>query len=324
MNDNETYHALPGVSNSMLSVLAKDKGPQLFDVYFLSKTLKQPTSDAMDAGELVHCLTLEPDAFWDRYATMPQGLDRVRKAGEIAWKCFESNANIEDQYVLALTREKRTNEGKSAHATYDEWAGDREHISCDDWNQAVVWLGQLEANRGKKIIKLDDYATALACADALRGHDQIGPILAIENAMIEKPLFFELDGVDCRCKPDWVSLDHALIVDVKTTQDASPKGFARSAADYGYYRQAAFYRKAVELLTGIECRFLFACVETTEPYAVACYEPDADMLRVGMADIMSLLAEYRYRFESGDWLQDWSRGIVPLALPTWHKVRDQR
>lgn len=322
--ENDEYHTKTDVvSNSMLNVLSGPKGPQLFDAYYISKTLKQPESDAMALGSLVHCLALEPDEFEKRFAEMPAGLDRVRKAGRIAWFCFENNLKIEDQYVIALTREKRTNEGKAAHADYNSWAGDREHISSEDWYAALAFHSQLEASQGKTIIKRYEYETALACADALRGHNQIGSILEIENAMIEKPLSFEFEGVDCRCKPDWVSLDHALILDVKTTQDASPSGFARSAADYGYYRQAAFYRHAIEVLTGVECRFLFACVETSAPYAVACYEPSAEMLRAGLLDIEALLAEYRYRFEANDWLQDWSKGIVPLNLPAWHKLRNK-
>jgi hypothetical protein len=325
MLTNDEYHAKTDVvSNSMLNVLSGPKGPQLFDAYYISKTLKQPESDAMALGSLVHCLSLEPDAFESRFAEMPAGLDRVRKAGKIAWNCFESNSNIHTLHIVEPQDiNRRTAAGKVEYAEFLSTVNGRQAISEDDWKQAQAYIDSLEATRGKTIIKRDEYETALACADALRGHNQIGPILEIENAMIEKPLSFEFEGVNCRCKPDWVSLDHALILDVKTTQDASPAGFARSAADYGYYRQAAFYRHAIELLTGIECRFLFACVETSAPYAVACYEPSAEMLRAGLSDIEALLAQYRYHFEANDWLQDWSKGIVPLNLPAWHKLRNK-
>jgi hypothetical protein len=114
----------------------------------------------------------------------------------------------------------------------------------------------------------------------------------------------------------------ALIIDVKTTQDCSPIGFSKSAADFGYYRQAWFYREAVRITTGIDCRFLFACVETTKPYSVACYEPSDAMMRAGENDAKALLAEYRYRYESNDWLQDWSKGINPLDLPKWFTQRN--
>ena len=173
---------------------------------------------------------------------------------------------------------------------------------------------------GKTIANLEDYETAEGCANAILTHDSLAMLNACD-AMIEKRIDFELDGVPMRCKPDWLSLDLALIVDVKTTQDASPSGFSKSAETFGYYRQAWLYREAVRLQTGIDFRFLFACVETSKPYSVACYEPSDRMMEAGRNDMMSLLAEYRYRFEADDWLQDWSKGIVPLDLPSWHKQR---
>jgi len=264
--ENDNYHAdTARKSNSMMSVLAKRNGPQLFDGYYVSKTLAIPEqTESMALGEMVHCLVLEPEEFPHRFIIKPAGLDR------------------------------RTKEGKASYAN-------------------------LLAS-GKTVASLDDYETAEGCANAILTHDS----LAVLNqpAMIEKRIDFELDGVPMRCKPDWVDLDLQLIIDVKTTQDASPNGFAKSAGDFGYYRQAWIYREAVRLQTGIDCRFLFACVETTKPYSVACYEPSEAMMRAGENDAMSLLAEYRYRFESDDWLQDWSKGIVPLDMPAWFKQRN--
>ena len=65
-------------------------------------------------------------------------------------------------------------------------------------------------------------------------------------------------------------------MDLKTTTDASPKGFAKSVASFRYHVQAAHY-----LAAGLFDKFIFIAVEKEAPYAVACYELDADALTEG-------------------------------------------
>ena len=319
METNEEYHAdTARLSNSMLSVLAKRNGPQLFDGYYVSKTLAIPEqTESMALGEIVHCLVLEPKEYINRFAFKPDGLDRVKVAGKAAWKAFEINRRLDDLYVPKPYMSRRTATGKEE---YDAIVLDRIVLEREDFDQACYFFKELCRISDKTIVKLEDYKTAKVCANAILTHDSLGMLNTFE-VFVEKRIDFELAGVPMRCKPDWVSLDLQLIIDVKTTQDASP-GFAKSAGDFGYYRQAWIYREAVRLQTGIDCRFLFACVETTKPYSVACYEPSEAMMRAGENDAMALLAEYRYRYESDDWLQDWSKGIVPLDLPAWFKLRN--
>ncbi len=320
METNSEYHSdIKRISNSMLSVLAKQNGPQLFDGYYVSKTLAIPEqTESMALGEMVHCLVLEPEEFAKRFAFKPDGLDRVRVAGKAAYRAFESNRRLIDLYVTKPDISRRTAAGK---AEYDAIVLDRIVLDPDDFGQACYFFAELCRISGKTIVKLEDYETAEGCANAILTHDSLS-ILNTCKAMVEKRMDFELDGVPMRCKPDWCDLNLALIIDIKTTQDASPSGFARSASDYGYYRQAWLYREAVRIKTGIDCRFLFACVETTKPYSVAVYEPSDEMMRAGENDARALIAEYRYRYESNDWLQDWSKGIKPLDLPKWFTQRN--
>ena len=81
-------------------------------------------------------------------------------------------------------------------------------------------------------------------------------------------------GMRCKCRPDWSN--GGLCVDLKTTTDASPKGFARSVVNFRYHVQAAHY-----LAAGLFDQFVFIAVEKEAPFAVACYELDADALAEG-------------------------------------------
>jgi hypothetical protein len=89
-------------------------------------------------------------------------------------------------------------------------------------------------------------------------------------------------GLECKCRPDWLTDDGSIVVDLKTTKDASPRGFKQSVANYRYHVQAAWYLHGLEQATGKRPdQFIFICVESTAPYAVAVYAADAEMIERG-------------------------------------------
>jgi hypothetical protein len=108
-------------------------------------------------------------------------------------------------------------------------------------------------------------------------------------------------------------------VDVKTTRDASPEGFAKSVATFGYHRQAAMYLHGAQEVFGIDARFIFACVTTLPPHEVACYELDTYALRKGAEELHTLVSDYERRKAANNWKPSWSSGVVPLSLPRWYR-----
>jgi hypothetical protein len=112
-----------------------------------------------------------------------------------------------------------------------------------------------------------------------------------------------------------------LIVDIKTTDDASPHKWQWSAVDYGYHRQAYIYQHALAVETCQDYQFIFAVVEKPKPSTrgipptVALYELDADTTNMGYQDARDLVTEYEHRLATSNWQQPYSSGIVPLRLP---------
>jgi hypothetical protein len=98
---------------------------------------------------------------------------------------------------------------------------------------------------------------------------------------------------------------------VKTTEDASPAGFARSVATFRYHVQAAHY------LAGTQGkRFVFIAIEKKAPFAVAVYELDPVSLEVGEIARMADLLTYQMCDSSGQW-PGYGNEIAPLTLPSW-------
>ena len=107
------------------------------------------------------------------------------------------------------------------------------------------------------------------------------------------------------------------MVDLKTTRDASPRGFRRSIADYRYHVQAGWYLHGVEQATGKRPdQFIFICVETAAPYACAVYAADAEMIERGYQRAMEDLGKLAVCKAADHW-PSYSDQIEPISLPAW-------
>jgi len=163
---------------------------------------------------------------------------------------------------------------------------------------------------GIEPVTSSDMRMALAMARAVNRHPYAGELLA-EGKAEQSFWWDDLDTeMRCKCRPDWLRSD-GVIVDLKTTTDASPQGFAKSIANFRYNVQAAHY------LNGIKAhRFVFIAVEKEAPYAVAVYELDDNALGEGAR----LAARDLRRIANCRQQQSWpgySNGLTTLSLPTW-------
>jgi exodeoxyribonuclease VIII len=184
----------------------------------------------------------------------------------------------------------------------------------------VAWAEYLADCEGKTVLDDQDYADAVACVQALHNHAKFAAIMA-QPRRVEVPFEFDLFGHRFKAKPDCIVDSMRLILDIKTTDDASPHRWQWSAVDYGYHRQNAIYREALRNDTGESYRFIFAVVEKPRlstrgiPPTVALYELDPDTVLMGYDDTQRLVQDYEDRTANGWWQQYYSNGIVPLRLP---------
>ena len=125
-----------------------------------------------------------------------------------------------------------------------------------------------------------------------------------------------MDGIECRCRPDAVT-ERGVIVDLKTTRDASPEEFARSIAQYRYHVQAAFYSDGYRAAFGEAPRgFVFIAVETEAPYLVAVYVASEAMTQRGRIDYQADLDTFRWCRDHNDW-PGYSGHPLTIDLPKW-------
>jgi exodeoxyribonuclease VIII len=190
----------------------------------------------------------------------------------------------------------------------------------------VAWAEYLADCEGKTVLDEQDHADAVACVQALNNHPEFAAIMA-QPRRVEVEHHFDLFGHRFKARLDCIVDSMRLILDIKTTDDASPHRWQWSAVDYGYHRQAFIYQGANELSHANKepvresYRFIFAVVEKPKPSTrgipptVALYELDDATMRMGAEDTHRLVQDYETRRETKNWQQYYSSGIVPLRLP---------
>lgn len=129
----------------------------------------------------------------------------------------------------------------------------------------------------------------------------------------EVSIVTRVDGVPVRARFDVYGGTRAA--DLKTTRDASPRGFNRSVGTYGYHVQAAWYDDAHKAETGQALTsFTFIVVESARPHLVGVYELD-----FMWTDLAAGLAQKARDL----WLECTEAGVWPgygaqtLTAPTW-------
>lgn len=186
----------------------------------------------------------------------------------------------------------------------------------DDTIAAIAWWDRFNAERGdREIIDQADAATCSAIAQVVRQHPTARKVFATGQAEMSCYWTDRETGLLCKCRPDWLALP--FIVDLKSTEDASADAFQRSAWNWRYWVQAAWYIDGVEQATGQRPdAFVFGAFEKSPPYACAFYYADQAMIDMGRAEYRRLLRILADCMSTDRW-PGYDTDVRPLGLPAW-------
>lgn len=165
---------------------------------------------------------------------------------------------------------------------------------------------------GKPVVSQQDADRAYRVRDAVWAHEEAASLLT--GAACEKSYTWTGYTARVNCKAGVDAIGSRGIVDVKTTIDASPDGFARRIRSLNYHLQAAHYIDGLSNVDGVMHSFTFIAVETSPPYAVACYQLDRNALSAGYAAMERIAKVYADCLATGEWPAYPSRSTV-LSLP---------
>lgn len=143
-----------------------------------------------------------------------------------------------------------------------------------------VWAAFNEQNSHKIILTADQYEQVLVMVEHINKHEIVQTLL--DEAVFEQSVYWtdEETGLQFKTRPDiWSS---KMVVDLKTTTDANPHSFTRSALNYGYFVQAGMaYEGCKALGKPFEMFVILAC-EKEVPHVPAVFMMDDEALQFGI------------------------------------------
>jgi len=190
--------------------------------------------------------------------------------------------------------DRRTKEGKEAWALFELTAGHKE------------------------ILAGDEYECATAMAGAVLMHPTARTVVNDAPGLVEASFVWRdpATGILCKGRADRTVTSQRLLVDLKSTEDASPGAFQRSAFKYGYHRQMAMYLDGLAAVGHPMEGALLVAVEKTPPYALAVYLLAEDAISFGRSEYRTLLGILKSCQESGDW-PGYPEDVQALGLPEY-------
>jgi len=111
-------------------------------------------------------------------------------------------------------------------------------------------------------------------------------------------------GVQCKARPDLVfpmGDGDVIMLDVKTTDDVSPKEFYYNALRFGYDVQQAIYTDALKHNGLNVSSFIFVVVGSSYPHIAKMYTLYEDIVMLGKVKYRDRISQYAKCLTSGVW-----------------------
>lgn len=194
------------------------------------------------------------------------------------------------------------------------------HVETDSWRTKAAKEQRAEAETAGGIpLTTAEWEQVHAMRDAVLNIPDIANVLSDGEPELSLYATHEPTGVRMRARPDWYR--PGLILDLKTTgTTADPYQFGKTAAQWGYHLQAAWYLETARLADLDAARFVFVVVEKAAPHLVSVVELDEHALATGWDEAETALRIYRDCTESGAW-PGYPTDIVTTALPRWYQPK---
>lgn len=257
------YLAMPAVSASIVRKVLEQCPYAAWNESWLNPDYKPVTNHAMDAGSIAHAILLEGST------------DGV--------EVFDPQ----------------------------DFMGPRGGVPKGWTNDAIKQARDLARQAGKIPVLKSDMAEITAMVTASRAFIEtlkesepaIWALFQPDGGESELTMVWQEGAQLCRMRPDRISPDRRLMCDYKTTaRSAEPSSWGRTQfAGMGYYLSAAWYRRGVQALCGVQAEYVFLVQETSAPYlcSIVGTDPHAfalggDKVEVGLGKWSACVAAGRF------------------------------
>lgn len=201
-------------------------------------------------------------------------------------------------------------------------------VRADSWRGADAKAAREEAWAADQVPLLSkDVAKAKAMANAAYEHPVLRSLLNARDGAPELSGYWHdpETGVRLRFRTDWLCQPGRVVgLDYKTTTNASPEHCIRSAADYGYHMQKAWYLDGLAATeVSDDADFLLAFQAKTPPFLVSVIRIRPHHVDLGRRRNRLAINAYHQCTETGIW-PGYGDHIHELDLPSYAVFRQEQ
>ena len=211
--------------------------------------------------------------------------------------------------------------GTSVHAMVLEEA--KGVVRGPETRRGKAWTEAYEEAQAsdQTLLTASDYDLARNIADSVLFHP-VGQRMAGPTTVNEAS-FFATDPeteLKIKCRPDSYWDAKGVLYDLKTCQDASPRGVAKDMIAYNYAIQQAFYMHCLEQAGYEASQFVFVHVEKTGAHAVSTNIIHEEYLDWAKGEMHTTLRKIAKANEAQKWDTGWSDQTNVIDLPRWLRL----
>lgn len=273
---NPDYHSAAGISKSQLDDLAESP-LQYWYKHLNPDREPEEKKDYFAIGDGTHKLILEPGTFEQTYCVG-----------------FDKSAHPTALDTIADMKAKLTELGLMISGSKPELA-QRLFEAEFPRNEIMYYLEMDHAAKMGQRTKIDAraYKSMLRMLQSVNSHHTAAAL--IQGAYVEHSYFVtDSDGRVRKCRPDIITNNGALVVDLKTTDDVGEHEFGYKIYKFRYHVQAAWYLDILTMLYGSDAPrgFAFIAAQKEAPYDVAVHYLSEEDIEIGRQIYQRDLAMY--------------------------------
>jgi exodeoxyribonuclease VIII len=200
------------------------------------------------------------------------------------------------------SRYKSWDGGRRAGNAYKDFLADAEAHGAEVLKEEGEWSFRSVLDTGKAWLNRPDVLSL------------------VRGGRPEVVAFWGEDRMQCKARLDLLKPD--VLVDVKTTADIEARAFSRQFYALGYDIQLAWYRRAVEVLTGSTLPVEIIAIENRLPHDIAIVPVPEEVLDVAWAKCASTLLRLRECLAADTWPGVANHQPYGLYVPPW-QMKDE-
>ncbi len=300
---NEDYHAADGTSKSKLDAIHVSP-LNYWDKYVNPDREPQEDKHCFLIGGATHALILEPETFQQNYDV---GFDK---------EFFPHALDTIDELKAELKSHHLPVSGNKSELIARLMSFDGVYTA--DCFLDLMKQDYIKSLGDKNIVPAVDYKNMLRSLESLNKHHTAGKLL--KDALVEQSFFVEDEfGWVRKCRPDAITKNGQIWIDLKSTTDVSSDGFGRTISKFRYLVQAAWYLDIAKMHYGSDAPKIFAFIaaQKQRPHDIAVHFVTEEQLQFGRIQYQKDYELLRDCMENNIWHGCDGGNVLEVQLPRW-------